>query len=384
VLSALTLAAFLVLRDGRPADPRRLREQAAAAVKAQRYKEAEAVLGQLPSKRPMDWVLQSKVDLGLGRPETALLDLAKVPDSDRLGALARYMEGVILLNDLHRALSAEAALRRAVALAPTAVPARQTLCYLYYTLSMKAEFAAQFAVLEAAGAVIFDDVYHACVVMRGGTETQQIVERLKAFLEADPADRRSRLALAEELTRLNRLAEAEQVLSVLPTSDSRAQALCVQMALERGDVRTAQTILAAGPDRDPDLAPQRGKLALARGDLQTASHEFLIAVTAYPDHRDAVLGLGRALRLAGDRRAAEPYIQAVAERDRLALLLQDLAAPGATHDPRRLHKLGMVCETLHRYPEARAWYRLALASDPSAINTREALDRVAHHQQSQY
>src|SRR5262249_52460608 len=75
-------------------------------------------------------------------------------------------------------------------------------------------------------------------------------------------------------------------------------------------------------------------------------------------------------------RAAAPYLQAAADHDRLALLLQKLVAPGATRDPRLLHELGAACEALGRNSEARAWYGLALASDPSADDSRAALARL--------
>jgi len=357
-------------------DPRRLREQAAAAVKAEQFEEAEAALKRLPAKRPVDWVLQSKVDLAHGRLEAALADLAHVADSDRLGSLARYSEGVILLDHLHQALASEAALRRAVSLEPTAVQGRQKLCYLYYTLSMRTEFAAQFRVLEAMGQFTFDDVYHACVITRRPTDTRQTVERLREFLAADATDRRSRLALAEELRVLNRLAEAEEVLSALPESDTKTQALRAHLALDRSDLAAAESLLRNGPADDPDFAAMRGRLALAQRKVTEAVREFRIAVAAHPDQRDMLLGLGRALRLAGDHGGAEPYLQAAANRDRLVLLLQDLVAPGATSDSRLLQKLGGACELIDLQPEARAWYRLALSYDPSNRQIRQDLERV--------
>jgi predicted Zn-dependent protease len=367
LLSGAVLVVYLFAYARRPLDARQLRQQAAAALKIEHYDVAAAALQKLPSKRPLDWVLQSKVNLAQHRPEEALADLSRIPDSDRLGALARYTEGVILLNDLHRALAAESSLRRAVALDPAAVPARQTLLFLYYTLSMKPEFGAQFAALEAMGQVIFDDVYHACVVNRGGTETEQIVERLSKFVKADPGDRRSRLALAEELRALNRPAEVEPVLAVLPDSDVGAQTIRARVALDRSDLQTASAILEAGPTDDPELAALRGRLALARRDAPSAVRAFRIAVTALPDRRDVLLGLGRALRLVGDDRSAAPYLKAAADHDRLALLLQKLVTPGATSDARLLHELGAACEALNRGPEARAWHRLALNAGSGAV-----------------
>ena len=360
----------------RPVDLHRLREQATAAVKAERFAEAERALAQLPAKRPWDWILQAKVDQAAGRPDAALADLAHVPDSDRLAALARYSEGYLLFHSLHRAPAAEAALRRAIQLDPKSVQARRELSYLCYILSMKSEFAEQFRALEALGQLTFDDVYHACILLRRGDETRQIIDELNEFLRADPTDSRSRLALAEELRRLDRLAEAERVLGVLPESDTRAQGLRAQVALDRGDLETAQRILTSGQADDPDLAPLRGRLALARRDAKTAVHEYRIARATHPDRREILSGLGRALRMAGDRRAAEPYLKAAADRDQLELLMQSLVAPGAASDAQLLHKLGAACETLHRYPEARAWFSLCYSANPTP-EARTALARLA-------
>jgi tetratricopeptide (TPR) repeat protein len=369
--------ALAVIRlAARPVDPHRLRAQATAAVKAERFAEAEAALAQLPTKRPLDWILQSKVDLAGGRPDAALADLAHVPDTDRLGALARYSEGYLLFHSLHRAPAAERALRRAIQLDPRSVPARRELSYLYYILSMQREYAEQFRVLEALGQVTFDDVYHACILLRRGDETRQIVQELNEFLRVDPSDRRTRLALAVELRRLDRGAEAQHVLAALPASDTRAQSLRAELALDRGDLETARQIVTAGPAHDPDLAPLRGRLALAGRDAQTALHEYRTALAAYPGRREVLSGLGRALRLAGDPHAAAPYLKAAAEYDQLELLMQNLVAPRAAADARLLFKLGAACEALQRYPEARAWFRLSYSAHP-ALETQAALARLA-------
>src|SRR5262249_28398969 len=125
-------------------------------------------------------------------------------------------------------------------------------------------------------------------------------------------------------------------------------------------------------------APLRGRLALSRRDAAAAVKQFRLAVAAQPDHRDGLSGLGRALRMAGDAKGAEPYLKAAADLDALELLMQDLVSPGATTDPRLLHKLGAACEVLRRFPEARSWYSLALMYDPNAAETRRALAAIGN------
>ena len=190
-IAGLAVGAAMLLRPKE--EPNRIREQAVAALKAERYQEAEALLKRLRARRPLDWIMQSKVEQSLGRPRAALEALAKVPDDDRMGPLARFSEGTILLHDLHRATAAEAALRRAIELDPRSVQARQKLMLLAYVLSLTPEFRAQFRALERLGKLTFEDVQRACVVVRESAETRQVVAMLRAFLEADP-DGSARLA----------------------------------------------------------------------------------------------------------------------------------------------------------------------------------------------
>src|SRR5262249_11241759 len=158
---------------------------------------------------------------------------------------------------------------------------------------------------------------------------------------------------------LDRLSEADRLLAVLPESDPSVRARRAQLMLDRGDLTTAEAILSTGPAGDSNFAPLRGRLALAHRDPAAAVREFPIAVAASPHRRDVLSGLGRAPRLVGDQRGAEPYLKAAADLDTLELLLRDLVGPGAASDPDRLCKLGSACEALGRYPEARAWFSLA-------------------------
>jgi Flp pilus assembly protein TadD len=170
--------------------------------------------------------------------------------------------------------------------------------------------------------------------------------------------------------------EARQVLAALPEADPQARAIRANLALDQGDLKTAQAILAASPADDPDLAPLRGRLALARRDHHAAIREFQLALATRPDQREILLGLGRALRMAGDNRAAEPYLVAAANLDALQLLIANLVTETAVSDPELFHKLGAACEAIHRIPEARAWYGLSLTYKPSALKTRLALSRL--------
>jgi tetratricopeptide (TPR) repeat protein len=371
-LGGLVAGALAQLRG----DDRRTRGMALGAFQAQRFEEAGSALAQLSWKTAADWILAARVELAQGRPESAVGALRHVTDSDPRGAEARYLEGSMELQNRHRPWAAEAALLAALKRAPKMTSARQKLFQLYYTFSMKRQCAEQFRALEAFGEPTVDDVYRACVTNRPGAERERLVTKLKEFLAADPSDRRSRLALAEELRKFNRLAEAEQALSGLARSDPIARALRVRVALEQSDLKWADALLADGAPDDRELAPMRGRLALARGDVKRAVHEFRIAHAACPDDREILFGLGKALRLAGDDAAAAPLLETAARCDTLELLIQNLVVPGATSDATALHNLGAACEACGRLPEARAWYRLALGQNPTSSPTRQALARL--------
>ena len=117
------------------------------------------------------------------------------------------------------------------------------------------------------------------------------------------------MALAETLREIGRRDEAAQVLSVLPESDPDARAVRARIALDRGDDRAAEAILAGGPADHPELARLRGRFALAHRDGPAAVRHFRAAHAAEPDDRDTVFGLGTALALVGDHAAAEPFLR---------------------------------------------------------------------------
>ena len=134
---------------------------------------------------------------------------------------------------------------------------------------------------------------------------------LGSFIEADPDDRYSRLALANLLIdHPGEEARVARALQPLPDDDPEAQALRIELKLNHGQVDEALAMLARAPDRHPHLARLRGRVALRRGDASTAIRHFQDALRDEPYDRVSIAELGRALVLRGDRPAAERYLTA--------------------------------------------------------------------------
>ena len=166
------------------------------------------------------------------------------------------------------------------------------------------------------------------------------------------------------------------MLSVLPESDPDARAVRARIALDRGDDRAVEAILAGGPADHPELARLRGRFALAHRDGPAAVRHFRAAYAAEPDDRDTVFGLGTALALVGDRAAAAPFLRDSKAYDTLGALMTRAANPANHKDPALLRALGAACEAVHRLPEARAWYDLAVQTNPVDEEAQKALYRL--------
>jgi tetratricopeptide (TPR) repeat protein len=183
------------------------------------------------------------------------------------------------------------------------------------------------------------------------------------MLQNDPGDQSARLALAENLRRLGRLADAGTALAPMSADDPEARAARARLAIDRGAVDLAAHLLAEGPPDHPALARLRGRLALARGDASAIGH-YRAAMAAEPDDRDSLFGLGQALRLAGQPEAAQPYLQAARDRDRFEWLIENARSLSRRDDPKVLGAIGDSCRSVRHFPEAHAWYRLALSRNP--------------------
>jgi predicted Zn-dependent protease len=368
------------VRQWLDADPGRVFRRADTALKAGRYAEAEAALRRLEGlRRPtsVDRLLRAEVAAGLQRLVEALAELAAIPDDHPLAPLARLRTGQLQIR-LGRTRPAEAALLSALKLLPRGVQPRKELVYLYNIQHRQAELDAMLADLHGLDALDFSYVLHWTKTRNTVWNPNGDLPALERFVAADPEDRWSRLALVEALRRLERLDEAERVLSALPQSDPRARTKRVLIAMDRGDFATAERLLAEGPDDDPDLARLRGQLALRRHDGPAAVRHFRVALAADPLDRATLSGLGTALGIVGRTDAARPYLEAAGRHDDIWKLISRAATTEGEHDPKLPRQLGMACAAVGRAQEARAWLKLAIQRDPLDTESQQALFELEH------
>jgi tetratricopeptide (TPR) repeat protein len=381
-LLTLVVTALVVVRFWPGPDPDRLRAQADADIQARRFDRAAATLGRLARLGPPtveDWMLRARVAIARDRIDEALAALARVPDEHPKASEARLRQGQIELRR-GRARVAEAAFLQAVRLYPGLVQARRELVYIYGMQLRRDALNTQFQALARLGPLSFDDVFLWCLTRGCTWEPAEIVQTLGRFVQADPADRWSRLGLLDALRQLGRFAEAEHLVSALPASDPDARVIRVGLALDQGNVAAAVALLAEGPADHPGLALLRGRMAILHHDGQAAVRHLRAALVGAPDDRDVQFSMGQALRLAGDKQAAEPLLLAASKQDALAALLGRAPSERERADPTLRVRLGAACEAAHRLPEARAWYELAIAHDPFDRAAQRALHRLEHPQ----
>ena len=95
-----------------------------------------------------------------------------------------------------------------------------------------------------------------------------------------------------------------------------------------------------------------------------------------PDDRDALFGLSNALTMQGDEKSAAPLREKVKQLELLNSLVQRAANPAERGKPDLMRELGAACAGLGRDGEARAWYKLAIATDPLDTISQQALFQI--------
>jgi tetratricopeptide (TPR) repeat protein len=321
---------------------------------------------------PLDWMLRGQVELAYEHTEEALAALARVPDGHPMASQARLMAGQIELRR-HRARIAEQLFREALRLDPGLVQAHRELIYILGYQLRRVELNAEFEALSRYAELGFDNVFHWCLLRTAQWDPASAIDELARFIEAEPEDRSSRLALAENYRRLGLSREAEDVIAPLPPDDPEALACRVMLMMDRHQEDEAEQLLRSAPADHPSLARLRGRIALSHRDGPTAVRCFRLAEASDPGNRDTIFGLINALTLIGDERAAAPFREMARHIDELNSLMERVSAPAARTKIELLRDLGSANAVVGRIPEARAWYRLALAVEPLDPQAQQAL-----------
>lgn len=378
---------WVALRGMPAADPDRLWQQARLDLVAGRHDQAADTLRRLATLReptPLDRMLRAQVAMARERPEEAIEQLSTIPDDHPGAVQARLQVGQLELRR-GRLRAAEESLLAAVALDPEGkkarnevVKARRELVYIYGMQLRRDRLGEQFRALSKLSPLTFDEAFLWCLTRGSVWEPQEQADDLQRFLEADPTDRQSRLALADSLRRLLQFDRAEEVLAPLPDSDPDARAARVKLALDRGEDDRVEALLAEGPEDHAELAKLRGRRSVARGEPAESVRHYRRAVKADPDDRDALFALGQALQATGDPEDPAPYFERARKLNELATLVQR-AAPErreARTDPELMRDLGAACEAVGRFAEAKAWYSLAIGINPLDAEAQRAIFRL--------
>jgi tetratricopeptide (TPR) repeat protein len=332
-------------------------------------------LGRIREPTLLDHMLKAQLDIALGLEDSAVEELMRIPDQHVMAPQAQLMAGQVELRR-HRARFAEEHFRKATQLDPQLVQAHRELIYILGFQLRRKELNAEFLALSRITELTFENVFHWCLMRTALWEPATALEELLRFVQADPDDRWSRLAIADNYRRMGLLDDAENIIARLPNSDVDALALRVMLAVDRHEDDEARQLLEIGPATHPLMAKLRGRLALAEHDGPRAVRLFRLAYKELPDDRDALFGLINALTLVGDERSAAPLREAARNFEMINSVVQRAANPKERESIKLLHELGAACAAAGRYPEARAWYRVAISRDPLDIEAQQALYQV--------
>ncbi len=354
--------------------------EAEDAVRAGQWEKAQSGLRRLERLRKptaQDWLLRAQVATAAGDDAAALEALHLVPEDHPLFPQSLYMTGLIERKHL-RLRYAEAAYRKALAGDPGLVSAHKELIYILGMQSRRREIDAEFRAMSQVTQLTHRDLFTwglTHFVLWGPDSSEQ----LQSFIQADPDDRLSRLALAKLLIdHPGEEARVEWALEPLPADDPEAQALRIELKLDHGQIDEAMRMLAQATGSDPLLERLRGRDAIMRGDSAEAIRHFQAALTDEPYDRVSITELGKALLVRGDRAGAERYMSRTKQLDEVYNLLNRGRNADKESQPADLIKLGRACEAAGLADEARGWYQLVIARDPLDSEAQQGLHRLGN------
>jgi tetratricopeptide (TPR) repeat protein len=320
-------------------------------------------------------MLRAQLSSAEGRDDVALAAIRLIPDDHPLGAQAHYLGGRIERAH-HRIRLAEHQYRAALKLDPRLLAAHRELIYIYGMQLRRRELDAQFKALQGLTQLNHHDLF-TWGLTHFTTWGPDSAGDLESFIEADPLDRHSRLALATMLfDQPSMESRVERVLEPLPATDSEAAALRIEMRLNSGRIDEALSLLKNTSGNDPHLARLRGRVALLKGDLPAAIRFFEDALSEEPYDRVSLSELGKALLIKGDQAAAKRYMDRVKRLDDVYKLLNRVSKSDQENEAPDLLELGRSCEAAGLRDEARGWYTLAITRNPLDAEAQGALGRL--------
>jgi predicted Zn-dependent protease len=359
-------------------NPEEIWKQAEADVETGKLGSVESAVAELSRLRkpnPSDWYLRGQLAVARHHANDAIDLLSRVPDDHFLAPWARLLAGQTELRR-SRARRAEELLLATTRLKPGLVQAHRELIYIYSAQLRRTELNAEFLALSKFSNLTFENAYHWCLLRSYSWEPAKMLGGLERFIEADPDDRWSRLALAENYRRMGRSEDALRALNGLPRNEPAVIDLLARVELDRQEPSEAERLVATGPIDDPLLARLRGQFALSRRDANSAQRYFRTALAVDPLCRESLFGVTAALQLSGDLKSAERYRRAAANLDRLNSLVQRAAALKERKDANLMRQFGTACAALELNDLASAWYKLAIAADPLDSESQQSLYRL--------
>ncbi len=355
-----------------------LRDRITAAIRSEDWETAERLFSQLPSPGPQDWFERANVAFSRGRDADVLSYLRNLGEDGSLRATALALRGQAELR-LRLAAKAESTFLDAIRSGAKLPAIHRQLIFLYGTQERRAAMLAQFEALAESTTLTLGLMEHWCLSRSGLGEEGQARKDLQAFVEADPGDRWSRIALAGTLRQSGEFDAADRALQPLPLGDLDALAERVQISLDRGQGDIADGWLSRAPKSHPRLARLRGRSALARNRPLDAAHFFEVADIAEPGNRETAIGMANALRLAGKRAEAAAWTRKNQAYDTLKRRLAEVRARNiATKD--ELVEMARLCETSDMDAEAIAFLNLVLRLDPLDQEVQSGLSRLKERQ----
>jgi tetratricopeptide (TPR) repeat protein len=363
----------------RRSDPAALLLEAQQEFKAGHYERASALLGRLEQLRkpvPMDRIARAEVASAQRRFNEALDELARVPTDHELAPIANLLAGRIEVRQ-GRLPAAERHFRLTLDQDADNIQAYRELAYIFNVQRRLPEMDAVMEALSERNALSFPQLVHWVKTRNSTWDPSEDRVALERFVKAEPSDRHSRLALADALIQLGEPDQATHVLSALSDSDPDAAARRADIAIRKGHPDEAERILQKAPVDDPALARVRGTMALSTRHPSEAVGHFRKALERFPDDRAVLFGLGTALRSSGDSAAAQPYLEAARRFDAITPLVSLAAGRGGEQDPTLPLRIAEACEAAGRLPEARAWYRLVIAREPTHTVAQQHLFRLS-------